>query len=144
MMIIPFKGSHISEMVEFGAQEWMRPFVVEGDLQVYENGGTCVSAAVDGKIIGSAGLIHMNDFRAIAWAILSTSSRRHMFEITLGIHDFFRKKATHKRIEAYVDVGFEQGIRWAEMLKFKREGGEKEYWLNDGRSVFEYVRIREG
>jgi RimJ/RimL family protein N-acetyltransferase len=53
----------------------------------------------------------------------------------------FLERMPFRRIEAHVDVGFEQGARWMKMLGFELEAYKRAF-RPDGADMLEFVRIK--
>lgn len=94
----------------------------------------------DGEIFVIAGLAPQWENRALIWSYVSKNAGRHFRKIH-KIANRFLDQADYRRIEATVDVGFEAGVRWIEMLGFKYEGYMKAY-RPDGADMLLYARVR--
>ena len=142
MILIPFRASHIDEMHGFGGQNWAEVHFDSMDPRSFETMGPCFSGAVGGEIIGSAGLVKVHDYRAIAWAILSNDAPNHFKSIHKAAKAFFSDQP-FKRVEAYIDEDFPAARRWIEKLGFQLEAEHLRYHLPDGRSASLWARIKE-
>jgi RimJ/RimL family protein N-acetyltransferase len=142
LILIPFRASHIDEMRSFGGQAWAEAFFDSTDPRSFETLGPCFSGAVAGEIIGSAGLIKVHDYRAIAWAILTNEAPKHFVSIHKAVKAFL-KDQPFIRVEAYVDEDFAAATRWVKALGFQLETEHLRYFLPDGRSAALWARIRD-
>lgn len=142
MILIPFRSSHLDEMASYGGQAWAEAFVADPDPRSFETMGPCFSGAVAGEIIGSAGLIKVHEYRAIAWAILTNEASKHFVSIHKAAKAFFADQP-FKRVEAYVDEDFPAATRWVKALGFQLETEHLRYFLPDGRSAALWARIRD-
>lgn len=95
----------------------------------------------DGQIMGVAGLLPQWENRAIAWAVLSKHAGSHFTHIHKAVYKYL-VHAPFCRIEAHVDVGFENGVRWMKMLGFEMEGYLKAF-RPDGADMLLFARIRK-
>jgi RimJ/RimL family protein N-acetyltransferase len=142
LILIPFRASHIDEMRGFGGQTWAEAHFDSTDPRSFETLGPCWSGAVGGEIIGSAGLIKVHDYRAIAWAMLSNEAPKHFKSIHKAAKAFFSDQP-FKRVEAYIDEEFPAARRWIKALGFQLEKEHLRYFLPDGRSAALWARIRD-
>ena len=78
--------------------------------------------------------------RAIAFALISGAAGPYFWAIHSAVRNFLNS-TPYRRIEATVDVGFEQGHRWIKMLGFEIEGYMKAY-RPDGADMLLYARVR--
>lgn len=137
MIILPFKGRHVSALSDYAGQAWMAPHVNDYAL---EDLGPAFSGAVGGEIIGCAGLIVCHEQRAIAWALLSSRASRHFASVHRSVRNFLRDQRV-SRIEAHVDCDFPAARRWVEALGFSIEVERMRRFLPDGRDASMWVRL---
>jgi hypothetical protein len=78
--------------------------------------------------------------RAVAWALISKHIGKH-FAFVHKYVDNFITCSGFRRVEATVDVGFEQGHRWMRMLGFELEGYMRAY-RPDGKDMILYSKVR--
>jgi hypothetical protein len=100
------------------------------------------SAFSGDALIACAGVVEIWENRAMAWALVSKDAGRNF----LGVHRLtlgFMAAAKWRRVEAYVDVGFEPGMRWMEMLGFTLETPEPmRSFRPDGGDCYLFARIK--
>lgn len=113
---------------------------LDADLTHLADAGLAWTAEDDGEIIGIAGLAPQWENRAIAWALISASAGKRFQVIHRAVKRFL-DVSPFRRIEANVDVGFEQGERWMKMLGFEYEGYLRAY-RPDGADMLLFSRIR--
>lgn len=94
----------------------------------------------EGEIVAIAGLIPQWENRALAWAYISKNAGPHFRKIHKAVCRFL-DQSDFRRIEATIDVGFDEGVRWIEMLGFEYEGYMKAY-RPDGADMLLYARVR--
>jgi hypothetical protein len=110
------------------------------DLTDLSNAGLAWTAEDDGEILGIGGLIVQWENRATAWALVSAGAGKRFVRIHAAVERFL-DVAPFRRIEASVDVGFIEGMRWMEMLGFEYEGLMVAY-RPDGADMLLYARIK--
>lgn len=94
----------------------------------------------DGEILAVGGLAPQWENRATAFALLSANAGRRMVTLHRWWNEFL-DQCPFRRVEAYVDVGFEPGIRWVTMSGFELEA-YKRCFRPDGADMLEFVRIK--
>ena len=123
------------------AQQYLHRIVdVRADFTELANQGLAWTAESEGRILAIAGVEPQWENRAIAFALISGSAGAHFRAIHSAVARFL-DSAPYRRIEATVDVGFEQGHRWIKMLGFEIEGYMKAY-RPDGADMLLYARVR--
>ena len=140
MQIIPFKKEH---MLTLNVQQSQKDCLgfdspeLYAEIELYES-----FTAVDGEtVIGCAGVVPMNNHRAIAWSYLGEDLGAKMVAVTRAVKRFL--DLTHyPRIEMHVSCDLETDHRWAKMLGFECECERMRKFSPDGRDYALYVRIR--
>ena len=123
------------------AQQYLHRIVdVRADFTELANRGLAWTAESEGRILAIAGVEPQWENRAIAFALISGAAGPYFWAIHSAVHNFLNS-TTYRRIEATVDVGFEQGHRWIKMLGFEIEGYMKAY-RPDGADMLLYARVR--
>jgi RimJ/RimL family protein N-acetyltransferase len=137
--IVPFQPFH-AELID--AQPMQRIGVGLTREQVVElaRDSDAYTMVDDERVIAYAGLLRQWDNRAIAWALLGASANRTMLRVHRAVAAYLARSAV-RRIEAHVDVAFEAGHRWIELLGFQREGVMRQF-TPDGRDAVLYARVR--
>ncbi len=142
MNIVAFKTEHLSQLILQEAQQYFGQEIQrEGYAQMLMQ-GPCFTALHDGEVIGCGGCVEIWENRAQAWMLIGQVAGRNMMGIHRAVNGFLLA-APWKRIEASVDVGFEPGQRWLELLGFYNETPQpmKAYRPNGGDSYL-YARIK--
>lgn len=140
MRVVPFNPTHLCSLVIQRAQEG-GPALTDEQAKALAQAGACYSALDDaGKTVAVAGVTVLWEGRAIAWAMIDAAAGRHFIGIDRAVRAFLAGTEL-RRIEAHVDARFEAGIRWLEMLGFKREGFMAKF-TPDSRDCFLYARVR--
>jgi RimJ/RimL family protein N-acetyltransferase len=141
MIVRPWQLGDTERLLLQPAQEYMRSFQEFGaDFTELSNAGLAWTAEDDGEILGIAGLIVQWENRATAWALVSAGAGKRFVRIHAAVKRFL-DVAPFRRIEASVDVGFIEGMRWMEMLGFEYEGLMVAY-RPDGADMLLYARIK--
>lgn len=123
------------------AQQYLHRIVdVRADFTELANQGLAWTAESEGRILAIAGVEPQWENRAIAFALISGAAGPYFWAIHSAVTRFL-DSTPYRRIEATVDVGFEQGHRWIKMLGFEIEGYMKAY-RPDGADMLLYAKVR--
>ena len=143
MIITRFKAEHLAAIELQDAQQYFCSEIsAPGYAAHLESMGGGFTGMVDGRVIVCAGCSEMWQGRAVAWALLSKDAGRHMMVLHRAVHGYMRA-APFRRIEAWVDEGFEPGERWLKMMGFTRETPEPmQGFRPDGGACFLYSRVK--
>lgn len=140
MLIVPFKQEHLDALALQESQAWVRSMFPSKEYRVaIQKAGPCFTGIHDGKVLCCAGLAHVWEGRAQAWALMSCFAGMNFIGIFRGIKRFLDMQH-YRRLEAVVDVGFEPGHRLMKMLGFKAEGVLSAY-LPNGADCMMYGRV---
>lgn len=140
MGIIPFEPGHLRSLALQESQAWMSPMMVTEYGDTLKNSGSGFTLATSDKVIACAGIAHMWENRGHAWALISADAGHYFTRIFRAMRTFLDMQDT-RRIEATVDIDFEQGHRLMKMLRFEYEGVMRAY-LPNGQSCALYGRIK--
>lgn len=141
MIVVPFKPEHLHTLNLQASQALFGPLLYDKEYgEMLETAGPAFSGIVDGETIISAGIINQWHNRGVAWALVSENAGKNFIAIHKAIDRFLDMNET-KRVETYVDDGFEQGYRWMNMLGFEYEGRMRAY-SPDGRDCLLYARVK--
>lgn len=113
---------------------------VSQDLTILSDAGLAWTVEKNGEILAIAGLAPQWTGRAIAWALISEDAGKCFHSIHKAVKRFL-DSSEFLRIEANVDMEFEAGHRWMELLGFQLEGFMRAY-RPDGADMFLYARIK--
>lgn len=142
---MPYKAAHLMSMNEQDTEKYWGDVVKEpGYARTLEQCGPAHTAMRDGKVLACIGLMPIWEGRATAWAIMAQDIGGIDY---LAIHRAvkrFMKLIGYRRIDATVVWHFENAIRWAEMLGFKRETPEPmQNYGPDGQAHYLYSWVRK-
>lgn len=94
----------------------------------------------NGKIVAMGGIVPIWEGRGQAWMLIANVAGVRMTHVHKAVlNALVKSKCT--RIEATVDIGFKQGVRWMKMLGFELESYMKAY-RPDGGDMLMFARIR--
>lgn len=136
MEIIKFVPEHLT-MID--PQPWQkRP---ENALAMQDATGHAWTAMVNDKTMACAGVVELWPGRAFAWALIDKDAGRHMIGITRAVKNTLAW-LPYRRIEMAVIAGFDEGMRWAEMLGFKLETPEPmPLYFPGGESAYQFSKV---
>lgn len=140
MIVRPWvKGDTEKVQIQF-AQEYMYGAnEIKADLTGLSDRGLAWTFDHDGEILGVAVIAPQWDNRAMALVLLAQSAGEHFHKIHRAVHRFLSTCGI-RRVEATVDVNFDEGDRWMRMLGFEFEGLMRAY-RPDGADMKLYARI---
>lgn len=141
-MIRPWAPGDTERIELQPAQRYMTRFIdASTDLSHLADQGLAWTAEEDGRIIAIGGLIEEWAGRATAWTLISEHAGCRMPAIHRAVKRFL-DAAPYRRIEAHVDVGFAEGVRWMRMLGFEMEGYMRAF-RPDGEDMLLFARVRD-
>lgn len=143
MNIVAFKAAHLQALELQEAQAYLSSEIATPEHgAMIESAGQSFSAVVGDKVIACSGTAEVWAGRAVAWALISKDAGRHMVGIHKAVAGYL-SAAKYRRIEAWVDEGFEPGMRWLEMLGFIRETPmPMRGFRPDGGSCFLFSKVK--
>lgn len=140
MIVRPYKLNDEYNMALQNSQSYMSDYIEEMDLGTLTKVSSTWVGEHDGKVLAMGGIIPIWQGRGQAWMLISKEAGKHFFHI----HKAVKKeliKSPYRRVEATVDVGFAEGVRWMKMLGFEMEGYMKAY-RPDGADMLMFARVR--
>lgn len=141
MIVRPWKRGDCEKIDVQIAQQYVGDLAdVSHDLTPLSDLGLAWTAEANGEVIACGGLLPQWENRAVAWMLVGAGAGPYFKAIHRHVKQFL-VKSSYRRIEAHVDVGFEQGIRWMHMLGFELEVYRRAF-RPDGADMLEFVRIR--
>ena len=141
MIVRPWKIGDTERILIQPAQHYMRKFQeFSVDLTELSDAGLAWTVEEDDEILAIAGLAVQWENRAMAWALVSEGAGKRFVRIHAAVKRFL-DAAPYRRIEATVDVGFTEGMRWMNLLGFRYEGCMAAY-RPDGADMLLYARIK--
>lgn len=140
MDVVPFKAQHLEEIALQEAQQYLLGYIEPGLGDSLE-GQDSFTGLADGAVVACAGVVPYWNNRGLAWAYLSNIAGDHMTSVTRAVKRYL-DVAPYDRIEAAVDVDFEAGHRWIQLLGFKLEAPYMSKFRPDGGAASLYARVR--
>ena len=140
MNVLTFKAEHLADMALQEAQAYLSTWVKPEMAEALEEHPS-YSGEVDGRIVVCSGIVPIWMGRAMAWAYLAPDAGQHFLAIHREVKRFL-DNCYLQRIEATVDIDFEQGHRWMKLLGFKLEAPCMRAYRPDGGNCSLYARIR--
>ena len=138
MRIEPLKAWHLEEIKMQDAQEYVSKWITPEVRHQLER--QMAFAAVEGdEVLACSGIIEMWEGRALVWAMLSGNLGNRFLRVHRAVKKFL-DTVSYRRIEAHVDVGFNNGTRWIELLGFRQEIPCMKGFLPNGGDAAMYVR----
>ena len=107
--------------------------------------GCCFTGFSENKIIGCAGIMPLWNGVGHAWVVMGSDYKNNRIWLHRHIKNMFIKIAIgkeFKRVQANVQAGFKEGVRWIEALGFHRESKLEKYGPA-GEDHYMYVRFFE-
>jgi hypothetical protein len=136
--LVPFEPGHLDLLDVQEAQRGTFPANDPAYGLSLLQAGPCWSVVECGSVLACGGLCVPWEGRAVAWAILSQGVP--VLALTRAVQHVLALPSIPRRVECFVDVSFQQGIRWAEMLGFQREGLMRAF-SPDGRDHILFARV---
>lgn len=141
MKIIPYKAEHLHLIDLQESQRYLSAYLSQG-LRVSLEGDFSFTAVDGDQVLGCAGLAEQWENRGIVWAYLSEGiGPRRFVQIHKAVVRFL-EVAPLERIEATVDIDFEEGHRWLRLLGFALEAPLMRRYRPDGGDSALYARVR--
>ena len=141
MIVRPWKIGDTEKIMLQPAQQYTGSITdLSVDLTPLSDQGLAWTVEHDDVVIGIGGLSPQWENRAIVWALLAGDIGHHFPAIHRSVRRFLIM-SPFRRIEAHVDVGFKEGIRWMKMLGFECEAYMKAF-RPDGADMLLFARVR--
>lgn len=139
MEIVQFHPRHLKGLIVNEYCGFIQPELSDEYGAALAQGGAH-SVLVNGKVIGCGGILQTGTRRWHAWAMFSDESKNHMVGIVRAANSFL-DNYEKPRVETCVRCDFEQGKKFAKLLRFKNETpkGMKNYG-DDGHDYYLYAR----
>lgn len=138
--VIEFKAEHLDLIALQESQQYLRAHMEPG-MGVYLESLQAFTGIADGVVVACAGVLPYWEGRGLAWAYLGETAGRHMASVHRAVKRYL-EVAPFNRIEAAVDVEFEEGHRWIQMLGFKLEAQHMAKFRPDGGAASLYARVK--
>lgn len=143
IQIVAFKAAHLQWLELQAAQAYLSADLAKPEHGILvERAGQGFTAMDGDTVIACAGVAEVWNGRAVAWAFISKDAGRHMMSIHRAVAGFL-SASRFRRIEAWVDEGFEPGMRWMALLGFTQETAlPMQGFRPDGGACFLFSRVK--
>lgn len=142
MEIVPFRAEHLFNIDVQESQQHLVGYITPELAKALEGSASFSAIADDGSVLACSGVQPMWDNRAIAWAYLRRDLGANFVKIHRAVKRFLDAYPC-RRIEATVDEGFAEGVRWMGMLGFKLETPlPMAAYLPNGRGCYQFSRVK--
>lgn len=138
-----FKAAHLKEIQEQDAMAYLGEFITAEMAAALERCRHSYTIRVAGRAVACVGLVEFWAERAEAWAIIDRNCKREFLRIHRTVEELL-KMCAGRRIEAVVDIGFDAGHRWMELLGFKIEAPLMRAYRPNGGHCSLYARVKNG
>lgn len=127
--VIPFEPEHFEQLQVQKAQKYFSDYVQNyaNYGKILKETGLAFTGITDEGIVGCSGVVYRNPKVVEAWAVLSILFPKYSFQATKAILKFLKEHQELHRVQIAVNLEFQQGHRWAQMLGFTPEGIMKKY-----------------
>lgn len=117
MIVEPFNAEHLGAMTLQPRQAYLREFVTDEYLQMLMAGEVARTICIDGHVVACFGVVTVPTIGRMLWCFFAENTGQHF----VRLHRFAtRFVQAHERpfLHATVEIGFEPGQRWLQMLGF--------------------------
>lgn len=139
MIVVPYEAGHLWELDRADGRAYLAMNVTPAQAQAME-GDQTFTGLMDGKVVAVGGIADLCPGRALLWSYMGPTAGRHMVALT-RVAKRLIEMSTVDRLEADVDVDFEPGHRWLQLLGFELETPRMRKYRPDGGDMAKYVRI---
>lgn len=145
--LVTYEPAHCHDILDFNAKKGQPRGRIDWEkvASSWHTAGPAYTLMVDGKIMGSAGLVIIDDKKAEAWLMFSMRFYKHKtLALRILIKEFKKLIAEHKftRVQAVVPTTFFKGQRFVEWLGFQKEGVLRKYGP-ENEDMIMYSKISE-
>ncbi len=142
MRIVRFEPAHLEALRLQPAQAAMAPDLTPDYARALAAQPAAFTAlGDDGDVLAVCGCVERWPGCAVAWALVSCDAGREMRALVRAMRGYFDHAVPWRRVEAYVDAGFDAGDRLAELLGFEREARARAF-RPDGGDATIWVKIQ--
>jgi hypothetical protein len=140
MIVVPYQAEHMARIRLQEAQTcnigWMAPqhaVLLEGERSF---------SILDGdEVLFVGGVLHAWEGRGIAWCFLAADIGTRFTGVHRHVKRYF-ELMDYPRIEAQVQLYFEQAHRWMKMLGFELECPRARAFFPDGSDAAFYAKVK--
>ena len=142
LLIVPLQEHHVRAIDPQDAQAGQSVEERVKDAMGLARTGSAWAVVGEEGVMCIAGVQAQWGGRAVAWCLLDKRAAKRMLAMTRTVLRYLAG-VNYTRLEMYVDAGFHEGCRWAEMLGFKNEtpNGMPKFMPN-GNAAYMYGRTQ--
>lgn len=140
-IIVPFRSGHVHALDLQPSQTYVKELLAGVDLSALE--GPAASTLLDSDLrpIACAGILPKWEGVGFLWSFLSNQLGGKNFLSFHRVAMRFLSQHPFPRLEAAVEVGFDEGDRWMAALGFVRETAVPARKYMHGRDFHLYARV---
>ena len=120
MNVVPFLPIHLDDLDLIDQMEFMKPYLKDRLYAGFVDDEKSYSVTSNGKAIACGGMVKLDDFKWVIWALMGKETASHMTGITRAVKTFLEQNKK-PRIEMHVRDGFDEAHKWAKILGFECE-----------------------
>ena len=145
--IVPFRVEHAIDLMRGDLTEdnlAKSDEIAKRDGEFYLTRGPCFSAILDGRVIGSAGIMTMWPGVGEAWLLFSKEVENHKRFVYETVTEYLITLVCDldlRRVQAHCNANLPVAIRFLEQMGFEREGLMRKYGT-DGSDHYLYSIVR--
>lgn len=139
-LIKRFKKEHLNELNEHSFGLTVKGNISEKQMQRLEDMNHTYSIFKDRQILACVGVTEHWKGRGEGWALIDKNVGADLLQVT-KITRKLMDDTKINRIECIVDSDFEDGLRWAYLLGFKKECDRMKAYGRDGKDCTLFVRF---
>lgn len=140
MIVVPFTAAHMRELDQADGRAYLAMSVTPAQIEAMEADTRTYTGLHEGNVVAIGGIADAWVGRALLWSYMGPTARRHMVALTRVAKRLIEMSPVN-RLEADVDVDFEPGHRWLQLLGFELETPRMRKYRPDGGDMAKYVRI---
>jgi hypothetical protein len=139
--IVPYKAEHLLALRLQDSQRYYREHITQEYASALEQVLSFSVVGDDGIVYACGGITELWENRAVLWSVMSERAGEVMVQIVRAVKRYL-DIAPYRRIEADVDVDFEQGHRLLRMLGFQVECERMRAYRVDGGDSALYSKVK--
>lgn len=142
MKLVPFKKEHAAPILALKEYRGRVSHFPDEQLDRIAEIGRTVTVLWNDEVIAFGGVSLYWENRGDAWMMVDRAKAKAHFIAFHRIISKFLDSVQIQRLEANVEIGFELGKRWTELLGFRLETERASAYFPDGSDATIYARIR--
>ena len=138
---IRFCKDHLNDLEKFHNMVSIADKLTPQVLANMEQRSHSYTVVEGSKVLGCAGVTEYYQGRGEAWAFIDKNIKQDFIKFHNQVR-LFLDRVEIKRVEATVDVGFEDGVRWVKALGFIMEAPLMKNFGRSGEDCMLFSRVR--